>query len=68
MTVTTAEAPKHRTNLIQGPHGFTEFFNDEACEIMRRLGLIEKSRVTSASDWETTIWNATGLPMREDYR
>lgn len=59
---TATETPKHRTNLVIGPHGFTESFDDHTIDLLVRMGLIKFVQISSSYDWESKIYHATGLP------
>ena len=65
MTTEHTDPPKHRTNFVMGPDGFTESFNDHTVDLLVRMGLIEFVKTTSSYDWETKFYQATGRgPMK----
>ena len=65
--IAVEDAPKHRSNLVIGPDGFTESFDAHTIDVMVRMGLISLDRTTSAYDWETKIYKATGRPVEDAY-
>jgi len=62
MTVSTDEAPKRRSNLVVGPDGFTETFDDRTVDLLVRMGLVKWTQTSSDAHWETKFYEATGRP------
>lgn len=55
----------NRTNIVHGPTGFTESFDDHTVDLLCRMGLIKWERTTSALGWETKVYRAPHL-IRKD--
>lgn len=65
MVTEHTDVPKHRSNFVMGPDGFTESFDDHTVGLLCRMGLIVYIKSTSSYDWETKYYEATGrAPMQ----
>jgi hypothetical protein len=52
--------PRHMSNIIHGPNGWTESFDAQTVDVLLRMGAIRLVNTTSAAGWQTNFYDTIG--------